>query len=609
MSLLPRQEKNYQDKKAEAMEALAIYLLKSASWLAGFTLVFFLFLRNERFFKFNRLFLLSGILASFILPFVTIHYYIDFPIVGDLASGQPEATGIKKLPGGSFFSLGFILSALYIAGAAFVTLMIVIKSRPVFRSIKKAEIISSDTVKLVRTDEFPGSFSFFSYVFVNPSVSDIETMEIVNHELGHIRQKHWVDLVLTEMLCIIQWFNPLSWAYTRFIRQNHEYLADAEALQRSSDPAVYRATLLNQIVGEPLFTMSNSFNYSLNKKRFKMMKNIISSPYRKMKALLILPVIAVILYAFAKPEYRLPDSIGTAILPQAKGVKGTVVQQSGTPLKGANIIVQGTTMGATSDSKGFFKLDNIPGDATLVVSFVGYKSKAVKPVFNADMVIKMAKDTFNISNRLSSVPPPPPPPPPTGSAGSDMVPPPPPPPPLNANGNPPLLVIDGKMSKADLNTISPSDIESVIVLKGESATKKYGDKAKDGVVEITMKKENSIDKKVPYSDQKVDKDVYVVVEELPEFKGGNGALVQYLGENFKYPQEAVKHNITGSVMVTFVVTAAGKITDVKVETPVNPLLDAEAVRLVSNMPEWKPGMQSGSAVDVNMKMPIEFKLK
>jgi TonB family protein len=290
-------------------------------------------------------------------------------------------------------------------------------------------------------------------------------------------------------------------------------------------------------------------------------------------------------------------------------VKGTVVQQSGTPLKGANIIVQGTTMGATSDSKGFFRLDNIPGDATLVVSFVGYKSKAVKPVFNADMVIKMAKDTFNISNRLSSVPPPPPPPPPTGNAGSDMVPPPPPPPPLNANGNPPLLVIDGKMSKADLSTISPSDIESVIVLKGESATKKYGDKAKDGVVEITMKKENSIDKKVPYSDQKVDKDVYVVVEELPEFKGGNGALVQYLGENFKYPQEAVKHNITGSVMVTFVVTAAGKITDVKVETPVNPLLDAEAVRLVSNMPEWKPGMQSGSAVDVNMKMPIEFKLK
>ena len=254
---------------------------------------------------------------------------------------------------------------------------------------------------------------------------------------------------------------------------------------------------------------------------------------------------------------------------------------------------------------------------------------------------QLAKDTFNISNRLSSVPPPPPPPPPTGNAGSDMVPPPPPagsstgigsstgsgnssgsgsstggdmvppppPPPLNANGNPPLLVIDGKMSKADLNTISPSDIESVIVLKGESATKKYGDKAKDGVVEITMKKENSIDKKVPYSDQKVDKDVYVVVEELPEFKGGNGALVQYLGENFKYPQEAVKHNITGSVMVTFVVTAAGKITDVKVETPVNPLLDAEAVRLVSNMPDWKPGMQSGSAVDVNMKMPIEFKLK
>ncbi len=592
------------------MESLAIYLLKSASWLAGFTLVYYLFLRDERFFKFNRIFLLSGILASLILPFVTIRYYIDLPIVSKISAGEPEAAGIKKLSDGSFVSMGFLFTAIYTAGALFVTLMILVKSRPVFRSIKKSVVISSDKIKLVRTDEFPGSFSFFSYVFVNPSVSDVETTEIVNHELGHIRQKHWVDLVLTEMLCIIQWFNPLSWAYTRFIRQNHEYLADAEALQRSSDPAVYRATLLNQIVGEPLFTMSNSFNYSLNKKRFRMMKNIISSPYRKMKALLILPVIAVILYAFAKPEYRLPDgNAATAILPQSKVVKGTVVQQSGTPLKGACIVIIGTSQGTTSDAKGFFKLENIPDDAALAVSFIGYKSKAVKPLFNADMVIKMVKDTFNVSRTFTA--PPPPPPPPTGnSTGSDMVPPPPPPPPpLNANGNPPLIVLDGKITTVDISKIDQSTIESVNVLKDEKATKKYGEKGRNGVIEITLKKSNSADSKLANSDQKVVKDVYVVVEELPEFKGGNDALMKYLTDNFKYPGEAMNKGITGSVMVTFVVTSTGKITDVKVETPVNPLLDAEAVRLVSKMPDWKPGSQSGSAVDVNMKLPIEFKLK
>ena len=126
----------------------------------------------------------------------------------------------------------------------------------------------------------------------------------MNHELVHIRQKHWIDLVLAELLCMLQWFNPLVWIYIRFIRQNHEYLADEVALQRTSDPAIYRAALLNQIVGSPVVSLANSFNYSLNKKRFNMMKNIISSPYRKMKILLILPVFAIVLYSFAKPEYK-----------------------------------------------------------------------------------------------------------------------------------------------------------------------------------------------------------------------------------------------------------------------------------------------------------------
>ena len=57
----------------------------------------------------------------------------------------------------------------------------------------------------------------------------------------HIRQKHWLDLMLVQLLCILQWFNPVIWIYIRLIRQNHEYIADKVALQRTSDPAIYRA--------------------------------------------------------------------------------------------------------------------------------------------------------------------------------------------------------------------------------------------------------------------------------------------------------------------------------------------------------------------------------
>jgi beta-lactamase regulating signal transducer with metallopeptidase domain len=126
----------------------------------------------------------------------------------------------------------------------------------------------------------------------------------VNHELEHIRQQHWIDLLLFEILRTMQWFNPAIWFYGHMIRQNHEYLADERALQRSSNPAIYRAALLNQMFGGPVISLANSFNYSLNKKRFNMMKQITCSPIRKLKLLLVLPLMAGVFYAFAAPEYK-----------------------------------------------------------------------------------------------------------------------------------------------------------------------------------------------------------------------------------------------------------------------------------------------------------------
>src|SRR6185369_16352971 len=127
----------------------------------------------------------------------------------------------------------------------------------VIKVIRKAEILPYRSAKLIRTTEYPSSFSFFSFVFVNPSTCDTETNEIVNHEMEHIRQQHWIDLLLFECLCTLQWFNPMSWLYGRFIRQNHEYLADERALQRTTNPAIYRAALLNQMFGGPVITLAN----------------------------------------------------------------------------------------------------------------------------------------------------------------------------------------------------------------------------------------------------------------------------------------------------------------------------------------------------------------
>ena len=526
------------------MDTLGLYLLKSVSWLSGFALVFLLFLKNERFFNLNRIYLLSGLIVSLLFPFVIIRYTVFLPAPGAILAGSAIPEKVVET-GKDPITLIWILSLiLYLSGAFVLLFLKVRQSRYVIRTIRNAAAIDSEPVRLIRTSDYTSSFSFFSYVFINPSITDTETREIMNHEKVHIKQKHWIDLVLAELLCIIQWFNPLVWIYTRFIKQNHEFLADEVALQSTSDPEVYKATLLNQIVGYPVVSLTNPFNYSLSKKRFLMMKNIITSPYRKMKVLFIIPVFAIILYSFATPEYKYTissNNSGTTenfFGQQTKELKGIVLNENGAPLAGATIILRSTTTGTITDLKGSFKLSNVPDGAPLIVSYVGFKSKVIKPDYNAEMTIKMVRDTIAVGRDLIA-----PPPPPSAS-------PPPPPPP--------------------------------------SSVSKQNTKP----VEVTGYGQNQ----------------FVVVERLPEFPGGQEAMMTWLKQNMKYPQEAVKGNITGNVMVSFVVDYKGKIGNVKTVQPLNPLLDAEAVRLISAMPNWTPGTQGGKPVEVSMKIPINFAL-
>ncbi len=106
-----------------------------------------------------------------------------------------------------------------------------------------------------------------------------------------------------------------------------------------------------------------------------------------------------------------------------------------------------------------------------------------------------------------------------------------------------------------------------------------------------------------------DAKVFDVVEEQPSFPGGQGALMSWLADNIKYPVEAAKNGAQGRVIVQFVVTATGSIADVKVIRGIEPSLDKEAVRVISNMPKWTPGKQNGTAVNVRYTYPVIFRLQ
>jgi len=512
----------------------------------------------------------------------------------------------------------------------------------------------------------------------------------------HLRQKHWFDLLLVEVMSLVQWMNPFAWICSALVRQNHEHLADEEALQRTSDPAGYRAALLNQVFSARLITLSNSFNFSFNINRFEMMKKKNSSPYRKLKILLVLPFAAALLYAFASPKYVYPDPVtpGELTIMQAEAViqvpvRGVVYREDGTPFPGVRVNVSGTTLMTITDTQGRFEFRSIPENIVLLFTHKGYKYLPIDPEFAKEMSVKMIPDPGYVD-------------------------------PATIKPDParklPVVVVDGVIT--DENEVAvmqrmKDDIGIYKPLAPEEAVKKYGDKGASGAVEFwSVKKAREMGMKVPlrrksendfptfngmsylafndwvigrtaYPEEAVRQgasgwarvsytvdtdgnvtnikptagtnpilgnaltevirtsprwtppqnpemnepftaevvvrftlpdevkiaETFIVVEEMPKFPGGDQALFNHLYENLKYPPEAKAAGIQGKVILRFIITAEGKVADVTVVRGVHPLLDEEAVRVMSSLPDWIPGKQGGRPVDVYYSVPISFALK
>ncbi len=570
------------------MEAFSTYLLKSVLWLTGFALVYFLFLRNERFFALKRVYLVAGILVSFLFPLISFTYQVEVPVpeIDQEALMQSGSTTVQQIATEKLFNFRIILLIVYLSGVFLLLYRNIRQAGSIFRTINKEIPEFRGPVTVVRATSFPVSFSFFNYIFINPSINPEETKEIMNHELVHVKQKHWLDLLLAEILRLVQWVNPFVWIYTGFIRMNHEYLADEAALQQTENPANYRTALLNQLFKAPVVSLSNSFNYSLNKKRFDMMKKIVTSPYRKMKVLFVLPVFAIIFYAFATPEFKyitqvknsLPENVVSVTTEEI--VKGVVLDEENKPIAGVNIVVTGTYSGVSTDAAGRFAISNIPENEALVISKAGYKTQFIKADYSGEMTVKLMKDPeYRRQVQLR-----------TFEFGSTDA--------------KPLIIVDGVISDKGVDGIDPSVIESVTVLKDKSATVTYGEKGKDGVILITTKKKISGTNVT--SDTESEPEPFVVVEEMPMFPGGDVALLQYIADHTQYPEAAREKNIQGRVIARFCVTSTGAVNQISVLKGVDPELDAEAVRVVSSFPEFKPGKQGGKPVPVWYMVPITF---
>ena len=451
------------------MEDFALYLFRSALWITGFTFVWVVFLRNENFFHLKRIYLIAGILASFFFPLITIRYAVEIPF--ETFTPVYNAPGIEVHEAAALPATGNYINPLlliYLAGAAMFFGRLLWHSISLFRIALKSGRVKDENIIPSTGNSAP--FSFFEYIFISPELSGGRLREIINHEMAHIRQKHWIDLALAELLCILQWFNPVVWVYKGFIRQNHEYLADREALRRSANPAFYKATLLNQLFGSSVIPLTNPFIASLNKKRFDMMKKTAIHPLRKLRLLPLLPVMALIFWFCSEEYYDVVtvEADGQQVMPaslqNSVRVSGLVFGESD-PIRGARVIVSGSSIRAVTDREGFFEMV-VPEGSSITISARGYSTSTLRHIHWREPNDPLTIGVRLYKDRIHRVKPAPPP-------------------------RPSILVFDGVIQAGTSPLPSGFDFrnfERPTMLSGEEATKIYGEQARAGAHIYTTKK-------------------------------------------------------------------------------------------------------------------------
>ncbi len=306
------------------MEVFLIYLLKASGVLFLFGLTYILFLKRETYFVKNRWFLLTGLIASILLPLVTIkrEVTIAFDTLNGLQAGDDS---FKVITTNDLFSLlnwNSLLLFIYTLGVLFFLTRLVLQFNAIRTRIKGGKILKRDAFIHVETDEELSPFSFFNYIFYHPSQFGKNELEaIIAHEEGHAKQLHSIDILFLELVLIFQWFNPFIWVYKNLLKQNLEYLADSEACQNTLCKKSYQYVMLKQAIGTVKLPIANPFYNSLIKNRIVMLNQNQSQKMNTLKLLLIIPLLALFLMAFNTSKVYTFKSNSSIVVNEGKSIE------------------------------------------------------------------------------------------------------------------------------------------------------------------------------------------------------------------------------------------------------------------------------------------------
>ena len=508
------------------------YIIKVSASLSVVYLVYFFFLRKLTFYSWNRWYLVVFSLLSFCFPLINISAIMGLisPEKKDVILKIPSIyemaiLNAEKAPGFFELSLNNVLLALLVTGSIIFALRLLFQFISFSRMRRKAKLIVAEPVKIYQVDDKIVPFSFANSIFINQEQhAEEDIKEIIRHEFIHVKQKHSIDMMIGELVCMLNWFNPFAWLIRQSIRQNLEFIADEQVLQQGFDRTQYQYLLL-KVIGVSQFSIVSNFNFTSLKKRIAMMNKNRSGKMHLSRFLLLLPVVLILLVAFRKVQQPTVN--------QAKGVVvDTVPTGKVDPKDIQNIDINKQdnkkmiTIRLKDGHVDRYDLNDPKQKDELEMKYGKIQDVAPPPPPPAPPRVTPAPPSPKAPAKKNEKNNPEPPPPPT-VAPAPPAPPVPPVPDIKdgdksvisifsskhetavieadsvrvhttkptvtlraANGKAPLIILDGKEQKpgTDLDkVISPDKIATVNVLKDDAATQAYGDKGKNVVIVIVSK--------------------------------------------------------------------------------------------------------------------------
>ncbi len=287
------------------------YEIKVAIALAVFTLFYKLLLQKDTFHRFNRIVLLVTSALAFALPFFGIVRHETITVGGDVPAAEAAVAGeavaeVATESGFSFMQFAeTAIAVLFFAGAAFMLMRMaysIFRIRQLIASGRNIPQEDGTTLVVVNDNDF-SPVSWMKYIVMSEEDYSSANEGILIHERAHIALGHSWDILFFDLMTVMQWFNPAIWLLKADLRAIHEYEADEAVIAAGTDMREYQLLLVRKAVAQVRYQMANSLTHSTLKNRIKMMSSKKSSLYGALKALYVLPLVAISLIANAETQY------------------------------------------------------------------------------------------------------------------------------------------------------------------------------------------------------------------------------------------------------------------------------------------------------------------